>query len=167
MKERVREKWSSEQPKQARKHRPPLCISNTYSYSNFIRLYVDVSYVLFWTQPLCMVPEHNTPDIYHKHMNKVAMSDAFLNKVHMVNKILTLNNWSLRQEFNVTYPRWFILVAISLVQNLQLFKPLHTSPSLLLMSLNTLHFHVRPEKWVTNFPQKAFQEIHNQHSHSQ
>ena len=30
---------------------------------------VDVVCVLFWTQSECMVPNHNTRNIYHKQMN--------------------------------------------------------------------------------------------------
>ena len=32
-------------------------------------LVVDVACVLFWTQSVCMVPNQNTRNIYHKQMN--------------------------------------------------------------------------------------------------
>ena len=40
-------------------------------------LVVDVACVLFWTQSVCMVPNQNTRNIYHKQMNNGVFSALF------------------------------------------------------------------------------------------
>ena len=39
------------------------------AYTVIHLLVVDVACVLFWTQSVCMVPNQNTRNIYHKQMN--------------------------------------------------------------------------------------------------
>ena len=46
------------------------CVSSPASFYTVIHLLVvDVACVLFWTQSVCMVPNQNTQNIYHKQMN--------------------------------------------------------------------------------------------------